>query len=558
VVVVSDSVTIKVTDGPVKIGLMANPDIIKSNSTDCSTITVSLQNAAGFTLKKDNLISNVEITFSVFGDFDEGDLSNSTIIITPGSSAENAVGTTTLCPTSKRGLANVMATATDLESNTVDVRFLGPPDSISISANPNTIYVDDIEGSTVTVSLIDENGFITNPISGYITVSLALSTDPNDPLADLVPHSLDFSSTDPIGDSKITIFKYQSSASTANITASAEGLSDNSVTINILSALVPDHIELTASSQNVAVGGTISTITATVYDGSEKVVTNYGELIYFETTWGAFTGATTTTTINGIATIELSSDSEGTATVTATASLPGVTPGSVEVGFYSTPDHIKLTTSHETVKADGVSTSTITATVYDNVEENNIIVTNYAGTITFVTTLGAFTGATTTTTTNGIATIELSSDSEGTATVTATASLSGVTPGSVEVGFYEEINLTLVDDSVICSPTCDIVTFDVIVAGDDIEVDEMKIIWSESGSQERLSKIVIGEDEVEVYTGSAKSGTIVDISNKTLEPGEHSIELTFIQDMAGRQIDVMFYPLDEGWYLIRFNVPEAL
>ena len=169
--VVTDSVTIKVTDGPVKIALTADPYTIKSNSIECSTITVSLQNAAGATLKKNILVSDVEITFSVFGDFVEGDLSYSTIKIPADGSEEDAVDNTiNLCPTSKRGLAIVIATSTGLESGRVDVKFLGPPVSILISANPNSIYVDDLEGSTITVSLIDKNGFYTNPNSGTMLV----------------------------------------------------------------------------------------------------------------------------------------------------------------------------------------------------------------------------------------------------------------------------------------------------------------------------------------------------------------------------------------------------
>ena len=156
---------------------------------------------------------------------------------------------------------------------------------------------------------------------------------------------------------------------------------------------------------------------------------------------------------------------------------------------------------------------------------------------------------------NGIATIKLSSDSAGIATITAFSSdgLVCIPSGGVEVDFYEETTLTLVDNSVIYDLTDKTVTFEVKVIGGSIEVDEMKIIWSESGPQERFSEIVI--DGVIVYTGgSDKSATIVDIEDKTLLPGEHTIRLTFIQDMAGRQIDVMFYPI-EGWYLIRFDVP---
>jgi prepilin-type N-terminal cleavage/methylation domain-containing protein len=564
---VSDTVTIKVTDGPVKIGLIANPVIIKSNSTDCSTITVSLQNAVGVTLKKNILVSDVEITFSVFGDFSEGDLSSSTIIITPGSSDEDAVGTINLCPTSKRGLASVVATATDLESDTVDVRFLGPPVSISISANPNSIYTDDIEGSIIMVSLIDENGFNTNPDSGNISVYLALDTYPDDGLAILAisPLPLVFYSTDAIGDSKTTEFMWQSELmGTAIINASGGGLIEDSVTISIRDALVPDNIKLTASHQIVPAGGT-SEITATVCDGSKTAI-NYIGTITFKTTLGTFLGGTTNITKvvgGGKATTVLTSSSEfpGNAIITITDPAPAVLPfnppDGLVVGFYSGADHIELKASSQNVVAGG--SSIITATVCDF---KGITVTNYDGTITFATTLGVFSDSNTVDVENGVATTVLTSTSTGDAIITITDTTPTVLPfnppDGLVVGFYEETALILVD--VNCTPTCDIITFDVIVIGEtgvSIEVDEMKIIWDNSSPSERLYKIVIDDDD-EIYNGSAKSGTIIDINpNEYLSIEEHTIELTFIQDMAGRQIDVMFYPPEEGWYLIRFVVPVA-
>jgi len=546
---VSDSVTIKVTDGPVKIVLEANPKIIKASSTNYSTITVSLCDAAEKPVDKSDLGTDVKINFSVFG---EGSLPSGTdtdTITFFKNDSGLAIAYIILDSTGASGLASVMAVAdtADLESDTADVRFLGPPVSISISANPNQIYLDDIVGSTITVSLIDEKGFSTNPAEEDIDVTFLLSPVLNGSLS---PDLLTFIPNDFDGISLTTQFSGQNSTEGVTITTVNEvELINGSVFINILSSLEPDHFELTASTQNV-VAGDISTITATVYDGI-KIVTNYAGTITFETDLGYLTDYNL---VNGIATIKLSSDSAGIATITASSSdgLDCIPENGIVVGFYLTPDHIELTPISQDVKIGSGNFCTITATVYDNVEGNNIIVTNYAGTITFETDLGYFTDYNLV---NGIATIKLSSDSAGIATITAFSpdGLVCIPSGGVEVDFYEETTLTLVDNSVIYDLTDKTVTFEVKVIGGSIEVDEMKIIWSESGPQERFSEIVI--DGVIVYTGgSDKSATIVDIEDKTLLPGEHTIRLTFIQDMAGRQIDVMFYPI-EGWYLIRFDVP---
>jgi len=546
---VSDSVTIKITDGPVKIVLKANPKIIKASSTNYSTITVSLCDAAEKPVDKSDLGTDVKINFSVFG---EGSLPSGTdtdTITFFKNGSGLAIAYIILDSTGAPGLASVMAVAdtADLESDTVDVRFLGPPVSISISANPNQIYLDDIVGSTITVSLIDEKGFSTNPAEGDIDVTFLLSPVLNGSLS---PSKLTFNPDDFDGISLTTQFSGQNSTEGVTITTVNEvELINGSVFINILSSLEPDHFELTPISQNVAVDGS-STITATVYDGT-KIVTNYTGTITFETDLGYFTDYNL---VSGIATIKLSSDNAGIAAITAYSSdgLDCIPENGIVVGFYVTPDHIELTPISQDVKIGSGNSCTITATVYDNVEGNNIIVSDYAGTITFEKDLGDFTDYNLV---NGIATIKLSSDSAGIAAITAYSSdgLDCIPSGGVKVVFYEETSLTLLDDTVNCTPTCDIITFGVIVTGDSIEVDEMKIIWTESGPQERFSKIVI--DGVIVYTGgNDKSATIVDIEDKTLMPGDHTIEITFIQDMAGRHIDVMFYPT-EGWYLIRFDVP---
>lgn len=542
---VSDQVTIKVTDGPVKIILSADPDIIKASTENSSTITVSLCNAANQILNKSDLVTDVEITFSVFG---EGNLSTSTITIT-AIGAEPASAEISLNSTGTPGLASVVATATDLESATIDIRFLGPPVSILITASPNPIYVDDVEGSTITVSLLDVKGFPTNPTEGNTIVTLTLSPDSNGSLSD---DFLTFPVSEYEGILLTTLFSGQTSTDSVSITASAEGLTGDSVTINILSELVPDHIELTANPHNLAVGGT-STITATVYDASGKIVTNYAGTITFSTDLEIITGNNPSTTTNGVATIELSSDSAGTAVITVSSSdgLGYLPSGGVEVGFYGGAHHITLTADPEYVKADGVSTSTITATVYDY---ENIIVTNYNiyedKTIDFFINDTFFS---TNNFTNGIASITLTSDSVATIVVTAFSSdgLDCFPSDGVEVIFYVETSLTLVEDSAEYYPADLVVALNIMIMGEDILVDQMRVSWTGSSSSQRYNKIVINSEEV--YTlGNDKSGETVEIIDKTLIAGEeYTVELTFAQDMAGRTITVIFYPY-VGSYTIEF------
>jgi len=558
---VSDSVTIKITNGPVKIKLEPNPEIIKASTANCPTITAFLKDAAGSTLKKNDLVIDVEINFSVFG---EGTLSNSTIIILADGSEDDAIVTIDLCPTGNPGLASVVATATDLESGTTDVRFLGPPVSISISANPNTIYVDDIEGSTISVSLLDVNGFSTNPTEVILSISLTLETSLGVggvlEGGDLEDGSFSFPPSESEGIRNTTTFSGQLDTGTATIIASDGGSLENSVTINILSSLVPDHIELSANPENVKAGEGNSTIKAIVYDISGKIVTNYNEKIYFTSVdIGTFSDGSDSielTPVNGVATEYLSSSTPGNATVTVSSGTLNAVI--VTVGFYTGPSYIGLAFNppDKKVKADGVETITIIATIYDSL---GIIVTNYNEKIYFTSVdIGTFSDGSDSielTPVNGVATEYLSSSIPGNATVTVSSV--GLTDVIRVVEFYEETTLTLTEEPIQYDSTNKVVTFYVNVAGHIITVDEMKVIWENSSPSERLYKIVIDYDE-EIYNGSDKSGTIVDIiPNEDLSIGGHTIELTFGQDMAGRQIDVMFYPPITGWYLIRFDVPQA-
>jgi len=551
---VSDQITIKVTDGPVKIMLSADPDIIKAVTENYSTITVSLCDAANQILNKSDLVTDVEITFSVFG---EGNLSTSTITI-PAIGAEPASAEIILNSTGTPGLASLMATATNLESGKIDVRFLGPPVSILITASPNPIYVDDVEGSTVTVSLLDVKGFSTNPTEGTTLVNFTLSPDSNGFLS---PSSLTFTANEYEGILLTTLFSGQTSTDPVTITASAEGLAEDFITINILSELIPDHIELIANPQNVIAGGT-STITATVYDVNGKIVSNYTGTITFKTTLGVFSNNSNTIiedVANGkaITVLTSSSDFPGNAIITIIDSTPTVLPfnpsDGVVVGFYGGADHIELTASSQNVKIGEGNTSTITATVCDS---DGIRVTNYNNrTITFFKDWGTFSGSNPTTTSNGIATIELYSNEVGTATINAVSwyeeESRDLTSEEIEIVFYEDTTLTLVDGIVNCTPTCDIVTFDVKVTGENIEVDEMNVSWGGSTSSEKLYKIEIRGEQV--YSGNVKSDTNVDINNNTIftgEPNISNIKLTFGQDMAGKTITVVFYPVIHSYTIV--------
>jgi len=554
---VTDTITIKITDGPVKIIMDANPKNIKADTSNYSTITASVINAAGDVLQIKDIFNDIEITFNAF---DEGKFENDSTTYTitipyssasPGEGDKPATVTVNLYSTGIPELVNIMVTSPNLQSDSADVIFFGSPVAISISANPNPIYEDETGGSTISVNLVDSNGYPTLPTDN-LTVLLSLTDYGTG--GDIVDHSLAFDSSD-INMVKTTTFKFQTSTGTAIIDASAGGaLTGASVTIKVISLLAPDHIYLEVVGEKTvpADGTTTAKIMATVYDGSGKVVITYTGIITFKVSLPD--GTIESIPINAIlgsANIEITSSTSGTATVTTTSPVlpsPSDPAEGVVIKFYGTADHIKLDANPTMVKADGTDHSTITAIVYDG---NDNPVPIYAGEITFEKTdpssVGFFDGDNPVYTTNGKATIKLVSSgigAEGTATVTVSTSPGLPSPsdpvGGVEVKFYEKTDIKLVENSAKYYPADLEVVFEIKVIGEDILVDEMGISWVPD-AKERFKKIVIDSDEV--YTGNSLSGAIVDIADKTLVAGEiYSVELTFGKDVGGKVFDVEFFP----------------
>ncbi|KUK99806.1 MAG: Ig domain protein group 1 domain protein, partial [Methanomicrobiales archaeon 53_19] len=463
---VTDTITIKISDGPVKIILNPpNPKSTKAGEGKYSTITASVIDAAGVVLPKNGIFNDIEITFNTIGEgkFEDGSSTYSVTIPYDSGSSDSASVTVDLFSTGTPGLVNILATSFNMESDATEVIFLGPPVAISISAYPNPIYEDEAAGSTIKVSLLDINGYATNPSDTSITISLSLIN--NETGGEIEDNNLIFEASDSEGVIQDTRFYNQTSTGTAIITASGGGLPEASVTISVISALVPDHIKLTADPQIVPADGiSSSTIKAIVYDISGKIVTNYAGTITFNTSLGALSNFNFT---NGIATTNLSSYTPGIATITVSSdSLPSNPSEGIIIKFYGEATHIKLEANPKNVKANGTDFSTIIATVCD---VNNVTVMDYEGTVTFYTTLGTFTGSDTKNITNGIATIELSSTDPGTATVTTSSYLPSDPASGVEIVFYVETTLTLEPDTTHYEGTENkIITFNVRVNGENI------------------------------------------------------------------------------------------
>jgi len=212
----TDKVTLKITDSGVGINLVANPQSILING-GISSITATIVDSEGIK------VTNAEnlITFNI---------DNPSLGILEGQNpvkAVNGKANIILRSTELPGTVIITASATDLQTGTIEVTIsevLIVPTSISILADPISIYND--ETSDITVTIKDQYG---NPVVFDGTASLSLSPTNYGTVEN---SSLVFT-----GESfKTTVF-HASSSGTVTITASGDlgdiGVVDDSVTINI-------------------------------------------------------------------------------------------------------------------------------------------------------------------------------------------------------------------------------------------------------------------------------------------------------------------------------------
>jgi len=200
------------------------------------------------------------------------------------------------------------------------------------------------------------------------------------------------------------------------------------------------RIMLIADPYNILTGGT-STLTAVIKDNKGNTVTTWNGDISFSITSGSgVLSPSIVTPEKGIAnTTFTASSSEGNVIITAEAT--GLTSDSVTIKVTdpAIPVEIILSASPIFMPADTNNTSEITATI---VNAGGETVTDATNEITFsISGPGILSSPTTITPTNGVATINLTSNGTP-GTITVTASASGLEPGVVDVITGGKISLS--------------------------------------------------------------------------------------------------------------------
>ena len=366
------------------ITLSANPTSVLADGSSTSTITASLSDSR----------SGVSISFST----SLGTLSSSSC--TSDSTGKCSV----TIKSSSVGTATITASASGYTSGSVQVSFTIPPTipSISVSANPTSVYADGLSTSTITAQT--SNGASTT-IS--FSTNLGVFTDTGT------------SSTSCTGSSCSKYIK-SSSVGTATITASASGYTSGTTQVSF--------IQCTRANPTVS----ISPIAQT---GSPGDTLTYSVIVTDQDTSGcgstpfslSLTRCDLSCSINKDLLI-LSPGSSDSATISMTSSSTAFSGNYLfeitatndystsyygkSTGYYIIPyiPPITLTADPPSIPADGLNQSKLTAQIKDKIA-NKVI--------TFSTTLGTLSNPSCTTGSGGNCSVNISSTQIGIGTVTA-------------------------------------------------------------------------------------------------------------------------------------------
>lgn len=404
------SARVTFTGGPGLLTLIATPATLPADGVSTATITATVTDASG-----NPVPDGTPVIFST----DRGTISPASATTVNGQA--NAV----LVSSPQAGVATVSASSGSLQQQ-VQVRFLpGPPNTVTLTANPPGSQVADGNAAFVIVATVRDA--VGNPVDPGTAVTFTVS-----PFGTLNPAT---ATTDANGQAQTSLTSTQAGLVTVRATSGA------ATSAGLQVRFIPgpaSQVTLTALPTSIPADGTSSSLLrATVADLNGNPVADGTEVTFTVQGGGRIDTDLRTAgdqnialTANGVATATLfSSNQAATVTVRATVVATGAF-GETTVVFTPRANlNIKLSASPLSIQIGTGQTATITATVAD--ATTNAPVAD--GTlVTFTTTLGQVTPSAPTV--NGVATATLTpGTTAGAATVVA--STTGAAPKSVVVQF---------------------------------------------------------------------------------------------------------------------------
>lgn len=536
----SDLVTLIITDEAVAIKLVAEPETISTGGQE-SLINVSLLDASY--VNPPSIIKEHLVTLYVKEG--PGTITPISVLLNEFNEGTSSI---TLTSSGTPGVVTIVASSIDLDSALVNVPILGSAKSISITAMPISINLN--ENTEITVTIKDSAGNTVEDYSGFIDLTI---TSPDSGWGTIDNENLNYPTQN------TTIFTALSDGE-VNITAASAipgELFSDTVTIyisegrKIVLTAVPDNI--------VADGNDSSTITATIKDMNGETVTFEDYQIVFEilSGYGSLSDIIKTT-VNGVATTILTSTSE-LDVITVIARGMDLTSDSVTVQT-TIPKFISISADKDWLYKGEEAVISINVVdsegypVEDYFGSINLILSDY-GLGNIVPDNLSYPGEVTT---------YFTASALSTGEITITANGEGIISDSITIQILEEGEtiLALVEDNITISPDGTIVSFDISNEGIvGLQIVQMQVIWNSLSSTlaQVQARAPTTSDPVVVYDGPAvDSGTLINIVSTTLPSGIDNnistISLYFSGNMNGKTITVLFFDNNLQYGPLEFTV----
>ena len=382
------------------VGITASPTTIVADGAQASTLVATVEDAQG-----NPVGAGVTVTWSTTG----GSLSAS-------SSVTDASGKATVQLTSTQAGAVTVTGAAVGGSSTAGITVI--PDAstarvVGLTATPAIVAANGSASSVLVATVEDAHG---NPMSAGVSISWTATLG-----------SLSASSSVTNASGKATVQLTSTKVGQSSVTAAGPAGSDTASVQFVADSASARVVSLLAAPDTIVADGVDNTVLTAMVEDAQGNPVGAGVTVTWSTTSGSLSASSSVTDATGKAFGYLSGTQAGAATVTATAAAGQATAGVTLIADASTAKVLSVTASPSSIVANGVSGSTLTATVVD--AYGNALGAGID--VTWSATAGTLSHTATRTNASGKATVALISGLDpATSTVTASA-LKGAAEGTV-------------------------------------------------------------------------------------------------------------------------------
>ncbi len=341
---VNDSTTVNfVAASASRIVLTASPNNLTADGKSTSTITARVTDSQG------NAVADGEnISFRIAG---------TGTISPPTARTQNGVATIEYTASKQVGTEVVTAESTSgTVAGSVPIELIKPTvGSVAASSGSESIVADGVSQALITARVVDRAD---NPVEDGTAVSFAatagtLGTARQGGSSSITAYTVD-------GEATVSLTS-TTNLGTSTITVTAGGIS-KSVTVNFVSGTTANLAVTATPNALTADGSSTSAINVAATDSSGNPAQN-GEIIGFSIVSGGGTlSSPTATTSNGAASVVYTAGSV-VGSVTIEAKIANGTSASVQISL--NPGTLAITTTPDSLSADGVSTSSIRVVATD-------------------------------------------------------------------------------------------------------------------------------------------------------------------------------------------------